>query len=65
MRYSIGYYNKESIKKDFVILAQTESKYVAMFIRDSYRDSYKKVGFTTTVELIDGEENIPKDHRFA
>ena len=64
MNYSIGYYNKLYNRRNiFVVMAQTESKAVAMFIRDSYRDAYKRNGISTELVIVEG--NLPKEHRFA
>lgn len=62
--YAVGYFNKVATKDDFVILATMDSKNVAMAIRDSYNESYKRVGLTTELVLLASHE-IPKNHRFS
>ena len=62
--YVVGYYNKPESKEDFVILATMDSKNVAMFVRDSYRDAYKRAGIQTEALLLE-EREVPKHHRFA
>lgn len=59
--FYVGYYDSKDI---FVIFATTTSRAVAMFIRDSYRAAYEKIGIQTGV-LIYKEEELPKKHRNA
>ena len=62
--YVVGYYNKVATKDDFVILATMDSKNVAMFVRDSYNEAYKRVGLTTEAVLLVSHE-VPKNYRFS
>jgi hypothetical protein len=62
--YVVGYYNKVATKDDFVILATMDSKNVAMFVRDSYNEAYKRVGLTTEAVLLASHE-VPKNYRFS
>ena len=62
--YVVGYYNKVATKDDFVILATMDSNAVAMFVRDSYNEAYKRVGLTTKAVLLASNE-VPKNHRFS
>ena len=63
-QYVVGYYNKVATKDDFVILATTDSKNVAMFVRESYDNAYKEVGITTEVVMLTSHE-VPKNYQFA
>jgi hypothetical protein len=63
--YVVGYYSlDENHNKIFVILATSESKYVAMFIRDSYRSAWKNVGISTQALLYESHQ-VPKNYTFA
>ena len=62
--YVVGYYNKVATKDDFVILATMDSFSVAMFVRDSYNEAYKKAGITTIAVILDKTE-VPKKYRFS
>ena len=62
--YVVGYYNKVATKDDFVILATMDSNSVAMFVRDSYNEAYKKVGITTVAVMLHKSE-VPKKYRFS
>lgn len=62
--YVVGYYNNKAMKDDFVILTTMDSKNVAMFVRESYNDAYKKVGMSTRVVMLASRE-VPRNHRFA
>ena len=62
--YVVGYYNKVATKDDFVILATMDSKSVAMFVRESYNEAYKKAGLTTKAVLLASYE-VPKNYRFS
>ena len=62
--YVVGYFNKVATKDDFVILATMDSKNVAMFTRDSYKEAYKKVGITAETVLLHKSE-VPKKYRFS
>ena len=62
--YVVGYYNKVATKDDFVILATMDSFSVAMFVRESYNEAYKKVGLTTEAVLLASNE-VPKNYRFS
>lgn len=62
--YVVGYYNKRATKEDFIILATMDSKNVAMFVRDSYNESYKKAGMSVEAILLASHE-VPKNHRFS
>ena len=63
-QYVVGYYNKVATKDDFVILVTTDSKSVAMFVRESYNNAYKEAGITTEAVLLASCE-VPKNYRFA
>ena len=62
--YAVGYYNKVATKDDFVILATMDSKNVAMFVRESYNESYKRVGITTVAVMLHKSE-VPKKYKFS
>ena len=62
--YVVGYYNKVATKDDFVILATMDSKNVAMFVRDSYNEAYKRAGLTTKAVILYKSE-VPKKYRFS
>ena len=62
--YVVGYFNKLATKDDFVILATMDSFSVAMFVRDSYNEAYKKAGITTIAVILDKTE-VPKKYRFS
>lgn len=62
--YVVGYYNKRATKEDFVILATMDSKAVAMFIRDSYNEAYKRNGWDLKTVVLASHE-VPKKYRFA
>lgn len=62
--YVVGYYNKVATKDDFVILATMDSKNVAMFVRESYNESYKRAGLITKAVLLASHE-VPKNYRFS
>lgn len=62
--YVVGYFNKVATKDDFVILATMDSKNVAMFVRESYNDAYKKAGLTTEAVML-GSHEVPKKYRFS
>lgn len=62
--YVVGYYNKPWAKDDFVIMAITDSKSVAMFVRDSYNESYEKNGMSVRLIILASHE-VPRNHRFA
>lgn len=62
--YVVGYYNKVATKDDFVILATMDSKNVAMFVRESYNEGYKRAGLTTKAVLLHKSE-VPKKYRFS
>lgn len=62
--YVVGYFNKSATKDDFVILATMDSYAVAMFVRDSYNEAYKKTGITTIAVILDKTE-VPKKYRFS
>lgn len=62
--YVVGYYNKVATKDDFVILATMDSKNVAMFVRESYNEGYKRAGLTTKAVLLASRE-VPKNYRFS
>ena len=62
-KYVVGYYNKPN-KKDFVILATMESENVAMFVRDSYNDAYKRAGINTSAVMFKYNE-VPKPYRYT
>lgn len=51
-------------KDDFVILATMDSKNVAMFVRESYNEGYKRAGLTTKAVLLASHE-VPKNYRFS
>ena len=62
--YVVGYFNKVATKDDFVILATMDSNSVAMFVRDSCNEAYKKVGITTPAVMLHKSE-VPKKYRFS
>ena len=62
--YVVGYFNKVATKDDFVILATMDSKNVAMFVRESYNESYKRAGLTTVAFMLHKSE-VPKKYRFS
>ena len=62
--YVVGYFNKVATKDDFVILTTMDSNAVAMFVRESYNEAYKKVGITTEAVLLASHE-VPKNYRFS
>ena len=62
--YVVGYFNKVATKDDFVILATMDSNSVAMFVRDSYNEAYKRAGLTTKAVLLASHE-VPKNYRFS
>lgn len=62
--YVVGYYNKVATKDDFVILATMDSRSVAMFVRESYNEGYKRAGLTAEAVLLASHE-VPKNHRFS
>ena len=62
--YVVGYFNKLATKDDFVILATMDSFSVAMFVRDSYNEAYKKAGITTIAVILDKTE-VPAKYRFS
>ena len=63
MKYYIGYYSEYADEKGkFIVLAQTHAVAVAMFIRDSYNDSYKRIGLTITAVI---REELPDQYRYA
>ena len=62
--YVVGYFNKVATKDDFVILATMDSNAVAMFVRDSYNEAYKRAGLTTKAVLLASHE-VPKKYRFS
>ena len=62
--YVVGYFNKVATKDDFVILTTMDSNAVAMFVRDSYNDAYKKAGITTVAVMLHKSE-VPKKYRFS
>ena len=62
--YVVGYFNKLATKDDFVILTTMDSNAVAMFVRDSYNEAYKKAGLTTKAVLLASHE-VPKNYRFS
>ena len=62
--YVVGYFNKVATNDDFVILTTMDSENVAMFVRDSYNESYKKVGITTAAVMLHKSE-VPKKYRFS
>ena len=59
--YVVGYFNKE---EEFVIQATMDSINVAMFVRDSYNEAYRKAGMSIRVLLL-GSHEVPKNHRFS
>ena len=62
--YVVGYFNESATKDDFVILATMDSFSVAMFVRDSYNEAYKKVGIETIAVMLQKSE-VPKKYRFS
>ena len=62
--YVVGYFNKLATEDDFVILTTMDSNAVAMFVRDSYNEAYKKAGLTTKAVLLASHE-VPKNYRFS
>ena len=62
--YVVGYFNNVATKDDFVILTTMDSNAVAMFVRDSYNEAYKKAGLTTKAVLLASHE-VPKKYRFS
>ena len=62
--YVVGYFNKVATKDDFVILTTMDSNAVAMFVRESYNEAYKKAGLTTEAVLLASHE-VPKNYRFS
>lgn len=62
--YVVGYFNKVATKEDFVILATTDAKAVAMFVRETYNTAYKNTGMSTEAVMLASHE-VPKKHRFA
>ena len=62
--YVVGYFDKVSTKDDFVILTTMDSNAVAMFVRDSYNEAYKRAGLTTKAVLLASHE-VPKNYRFS
>ena len=62
--YVVGYFNKLATNDDFVILTTMDSNAVAMFVRDSYNEAYKKAGLTTKAVLLASHE-VPKNYRFS
>ena len=63
-KYVVGYYNKVATKDDFVILATMDSNAVAMFVRESYNEAYKKNGLLTEAVLL-ASYKVPKNYRFS
>lgn len=63
-KYYIGYDNKPwKPMTDFVIMAETTCKGVAMMIRDSYNKAYEEVGMSS--RLVIANENDIKGFRYA
>ena len=62
--YVLVYFNNVATKDDFVILTTMDSNAVAMFVRDSYNEAYKKAGLTTKAVLLASHE-VPKNYRFS
>ena len=62
--YVVGYFNKLATKDDFVILTTMDSNAVAMFVRDSYNEAYKRAGITTVAVMLHKSE-VPKKYRFS
>ena len=62
--YVVGYFNKVATNDDFVILTTMDSNAVAMFVRDSYNEAYKKVGIETIAVILQKSE-VPKKYRFS
>lgn len=63
-KYAVGYYNKAWNKSDFVVLATMDSWNVAMFVRDSYNDGYKRAGLSTEAVILEKSE-LPRGYRFS
>ena len=66
MNIYIGYHNKFENGK-YVILATTQSKAVAMFIAQSYKDAYKRAGIDTIIVLYNEIEldELPEGWKYA
>lgn len=62
--YVVGYFNKVATNDYFVILTTMDSNSVAMFVRDSYNEAYKKAVITTEAVLLHQNE-VPKKYRFS
>lgn len=62
--YYVGYYNEEWIKNDFVIMAETRSKYVAEEIVKHYNSEYKRNGMQMELIILEQCE-IPKQYRYV
>lgn len=62
--FVVGYFNKAAAKEDFVILATMDSNNVAIFIRDSYNEAWKKLGLSTNAVML-AKCDVPKEHRFV
>ena len=59
--YVVVYVNKFAT---FVILTTMDSNAVAMFVRDSYNEAYKRAGITTVAVMLHKSE-VPKKYRFS